>query len=160
MNRRLLFPVKEGDRDPAGAVVIQRKCLFLFLLWFQNGLPRWCSGKESVCQCRRHGFHPWVGKILWRRDWQPTPVFLPGEFHGQRSLAGYSPWGHKELDLTEWLTLSFKELMALDISLKWYWRTNNKLPKISWLSPQAETCLSYHSFLYYDWEYTQIKRHG
>ena len=43
----------------------------------------------------------WVGKILWRRKWQPTPVFLPGEFHGQRILAGYSPWGHKESDRTE-----------------------------------------------------------
>ena len=40
----------------------------------------------------------------WRRKWQPTPVFLPGKFHGQRSLAGYSPWGCKELDMTEWLT--------------------------------------------------------
>ena len=39
-------------------------------------------------------FHPWVGKIPWRRQWQPTPVFLPGKFHGQRSLVGYSPWGH------------------------------------------------------------------
>ena len=41
------------------------------------------------------------GKIPWRRKWQPTPVFLPGESHGQTSLAGYSPWGHKELDRTE-----------------------------------------------------------
>ena len=41
------------------------------------------------------GFNPWVGKIPWRRKWQPTPVFLPGNSHGQRSLAGYSPWGHK-----------------------------------------------------------------
>ena len=55
-------------------------------------------------QCMRPGFNPWVGKILWRREWQPTPVFLPGEFHRQRSLAGYSPWGHKESDTTEWLT--------------------------------------------------------
>ena len=46
----------------------------------------------------------WVGKILWRREWQPTPVFLPGEPHGQRSVAGYSPWGHKESDTTERLT--------------------------------------------------------
>ena len=46
---------------------------------------------------------PWVGKI-WRRKWQPTSVFLPGEFHEQRSLVGYSPWGQKELDTTEWLT--------------------------------------------------------
>ena len=49
--------------------------------------------------------HPWVGKILWRREWQPTPVFLPGEFHGWRNLAGYSLWGRKELDTTEQLTL-------------------------------------------------------
>ena len=47
------------------------------------------------------GFDPWVGKFLWRREGQSTLVFLPGEFHGQRSLAGYSPWGHKELDTTE-----------------------------------------------------------
>ena len=50
-------------------------------------------------------FDLWVGTIPWRRDWQPTPLFLPGEFHGQLSLAGYSPWGHKESDITERLTL-------------------------------------------------------
>ena len=44
---------------------------------------------------------PWVGKIPCRRAWQPTPVFLPGESHGQRSLEGYSPWGHKESDMTD-----------------------------------------------------------
>ena len=49
-------------------------------------------------------FDPWAGNIPWRREWQPTPVFLPGEFHGQRSLAGYSLWGHKESDVTERLT--------------------------------------------------------
>jgi len=51
-------------------------------------------------QCTRHEFSPWVKKIPWRRKWQPTPVFLPGEFHGQRGLVGYSAWGHKELDTT------------------------------------------------------------
>ena len=61
------------------------------------GLPWWLRGKESVSQCRRCGFDPWVGKIPWRRKWQPTPVFLPGEFHGQRSLAGYSSWGGKRV---------------------------------------------------------------
>ena len=58
------------------------------------GFPDGPSGKEPTCQCRRHkrwGFDPWVRKIPWRRTWQPTPVFLPGESHGQRSLAGYSP---------------------------------------------------------------------
>ena len=52
-------------------------------------------------QCRRHRFNPWVGKIPWRRTWQPTPIFLPRESGGQRSLAGYSPHGCKESDTTE-----------------------------------------------------------
>ena len=58
------------------------------------------SGKESICQCRRRGFNPWVGKIPWRRKWQPISVFLPGKSHGQRILAGNSPWDRKELDRT------------------------------------------------------------
>ena len=53
--------------------------------------------KESACQCRRHGCNPSIGKIPWRRNWQSTPVFLPGKSHGQRSLAGYSPWGCKRV---------------------------------------------------------------
>ena len=64
------------------------------------------SGKESACQCRRHGFNPWVRNIPQRRKWQPTPVFLPGKSHRQRSLVGYSPWDPKESDTTEQLTLS------------------------------------------------------
>ena len=52
-------------------------------------------------------FDPWVGKIPWRREWQPTPVVLPGESHGQGSLAGYGPWDHKELDTTERLNNNF-----------------------------------------------------
>ena len=55
------------------------------------------SGKELACQCRRPGFNPWVGKIPWRRKWQPTPVFLPGESHGHGSLVGYTPWGCKRV---------------------------------------------------------------
>ena len=55
---------------------------------------------------RRCGFDPWIRKILWRRKWQPTPVFLPRKSHEPRSLKGYSPQGHKELDTTEQLTLS------------------------------------------------------
>ena len=72
----------------------------LINLGFSGG----ANGKEPTCQCRRqkrHGFDPWVGKIPWRRTWQPTPVFLPRESHGQRSLVGYSPWGCKESDATE-----------------------------------------------------------
>ena len=69
-----------------------------------SGLPRWHSGKESACQCRRCRrcrFHPWVRKIPWIRKRQPPPVFLAGKFHGQRSLVGYSPWGYKESDIAE-----------------------------------------------------------
>ena len=71
--------------------------------WCLPQIPLKCkggaSGKELACQCRRHKAHRfslWVGKILWRRKWQSTPVFLSGEFHGQGSLVGYRPWGHKE----------------------------------------------------------------
>ena len=67
------------------------------------------SGEESICKCRRcktPGIDPRVGKIPWRRAWEPILVFLPGESHRQRSLAGYSPWGHKESDTTEQLILS------------------------------------------------------
>ena len=66
-----------------------------------DGLPWWLRGKESTCQCRRYGFDPWVVKIPWRRKWQPTPVFLPGKSHRQRSLVGYSPWG-----CSSWIQLS------------------------------------------------------
>ena len=58
-------------------------------------------------QCRRPGFDPRVGRIPWRRKWQPTPVFLPGESYGRRSLVGYSPRGSKESDTTEQLHFHF-----------------------------------------------------
>ena len=63
-----------------------------------------CDSAQMCLQCGRPRFDPWVGKILWRRKWQPTPVFLPGKSHGW-SLVGYSPWGRKESDTTEWLHL-------------------------------------------------------
>ena len=68
------------------------------------GFPGGTSGKELACQSRRPKrcrFIPWVEKIPWKRAWQPTPIFLLGESHGQRKLAGYSPWGGKELDTTK-----------------------------------------------------------
>ena len=72
----------------------------------------WLRGKESTCQCRGRQFHPWGGKIPWRRAWQPTPVFLPRESHGQKSLGGYSPWGRKESNATWQLnnTLRYQKL--------------------------------------------------
>ena len=67
---------------------------------FQGG----ASGKEPACQYRRPkkcGLNPWVRKIPWRKVWQPTPVLLPGECHGQRGLPAYGSWGHEESDTTE-----------------------------------------------------------
>ena len=87
---------------------------FVFFFFPDRGIwesvcppPRWLSGKESACQCRRSSFDPWVGKISYSRKWHSTPVLLPGKFCGQRSLVGCSPQGYKELDMTERLTFTF-----------------------------------------------------
>ena len=71
----------------------------------KHGLPRRRSDKESTYQCKRckrYGFNPWIRKMPWRRTWQLTPIFLPGKFHEQRNLVGYSPWVHGE----SWTRLS------------------------------------------------------
>ena len=76
---------------------------FLFkLVW---GFPGGSVGKASAYNARDPGSIPGSGKIPWRKKWQPTPVLLPGKSHGLRSLVGYSPWVHKELDTTEWLSV-------------------------------------------------------
>ena len=70
--------------------------------------PGSANGKEPAChsrRCKRRRFDHWVRKILWRRAWQPTPIFLPEDSHGQRSLVGYSPRGCKESDTTEQLSM-------------------------------------------------------
>ena len=67
------------------------------------GFPGGSDSKASAHNAGGPGFDPWVGKIPWRRKWQPTPVLLPRKFHGWRSLVDYSPWGCKELDTTEQL---------------------------------------------------------
>ena len=67
-------------------------------------LPWWLSGLRMCLQCGRSGYDPWVRKITQRRERQPTPVFLSGDFHGQKSLVGYSPWGSRETNTTELLT--------------------------------------------------------
>ena len=66
-----------------------------------KGITRWHRGTESACLGWRCRLHPWVGKILWRREWQHIPVFLPGKSHGQGHLVGHSPTGSKELATTE-----------------------------------------------------------
>ena len=65
------------------------------VFYWIKGFLWWVSGKASACWCKRHSFDPGSGRIPWRRKWQLTPVFLPGKSHGQRSLAGYGPGGHK-----------------------------------------------------------------
>ena len=92
--------------------------IFYINYFYKVGFP-WClNGKQSACQCRRHRFDPWVEEIPWRRKWQHTPVFLPGKYHGQRSLVGYSPWGCKRVghDLA-----TNQKQFTLDINNIWLW---------------------------------------
>jgi len=70
----------------------------------RHGFPGGSDGKESACNAGNPSLIHGLGKIPWRREWQPTPI-LPVEFHGLRSLVGYNPWGHKKLDMTEKLIL-------------------------------------------------------
>ena len=90
-------PTLEADAltsEPPGKPLIHD------IKYITNVLPWWLRGKESICPCRQHGFHPWIVKIFWRREWQPTSVLVPGKSHGPRSLEGYSPLGCKESDIT------------------------------------------------------------
>ena len=84
-----------GISLPPGAV------LFLYSCGSERTSQVALVVKDLPANAEDCGFHPWVGKIPWRRAWQPTPVFLPGESHGQGSPVGCSPWGHKESDTTE-----------------------------------------------------------
>ena len=99
---------------------------FNLILRLTNGLPRWPSGKESACQYRRWkkgGFDSWVRRIPWCRKWQPSPVFLPEKFHGQRSLVGYSPGSHKELNRAEH-THKVTIIKTVELAKKWNTQIN------------------------------------
>ena len=93
----------DHSRAPKSAFLTSTQVMLILLFQephFENyaveyRLPSWLSGEESACQCRRHRFNPCIRTIPWRRKWQPIPVFLPGKSHGQRSLVGYSLWGHR-----------------------------------------------------------------
>ena len=74
---------------------------------------------KNLPRVQETGFDPWVRKILWRGKWLPTPVFLPGEYHGQRSLRGYNPWGCKESDMTK--------QQALDFNFLWFQVNKNSV---------------------------------
>ena len=92
-----------------------------------GSFPGGTSVKEPACQCRRCkrcGFNPWAGKIPWRRAQQPTSVFLPGEFHGQRSLVGYSALGQKSWAPLKWLS-THAQGQHCDFSRKYRWDHHN-----------------------------------
>ena len=82
----------------------QEPFIICFYIYLTLGFPHGLHGKEYGCNAGDPGLIPGSGKIPGRREWQPTPVFLPGEFHGHRSLTGYCPWDCKESDTTERLT--------------------------------------------------------
>ena len=101
--------VKKASQSPRGTYSLRGVCVCVCLCVCVCvcRLPSWLSG--TSLQCRRHRIHefnPWVGKVPWRRARQPTRVFLPGESRGLRSLVGYSPWGCKESDTTEQLSMA------------------------------------------------------
>ena len=98
---------KSGSGPPVHTCASATSHLTTSSLW---AFPGGSDGKASCLQCGRPGFDPWVGKILWRREWPPTLVLLPGKSHGRRSLVGYSPWGPKEWDTTERLHFHFLPL--------------------------------------------------
>ena len=104
----LEFKSRDSDhRDSMRKMFGDEECICILcgvvdilLYAFIKGLPRWVTGRESTCHCRnhrRHGFSPCIRKIPWRTEWQPALAFWPGEYHGQRSLVGYSAWCHKSI---------------------------------------------------------------
>ena len=106
---------------------------FIIKIIVYLGFPGGSDDKESACKFRRHGFVPWVGKIPWDRKWQPTPVFLPGEFHEQRSLVGYSSGGHKFG--RDWVTSIFTFIVyfiscQLCAAYSLYYKVYNKLMSV------------------------------
>ena len=119
-----------------------------------QGLPQRLGGKESTCSVGerhwRREFSPWVGKVPWRRKWQPAPVFLPGKFHGQRSLAGCSPRGHKGLDTAEQVVVALvvKSLPAVQECKRRRFNTwVGKIPGEGHGNPLQSSCLENPVFL-------------
>ena len=91
-------------KENVRCICIPLKCKLPYIPYMYihtHTIPWWLRWWSLCLQCRRPRFSPWVGKIPWRRKWQPIPVLMPGKFLGWRSLVGYSPWGCKESDTTE-----------------------------------------------------------
>ena len=130
-------PEGKGERKQYGSSLLTLGCRFpkVSFLWIL-----FCTKSPTICgaslvaqrlnihlQCRRPGFDPWVGNIPWRRKWQPTPVFLPGESQGQRSLVGYIPWGCKESATTKKLHFHF-----LFHHIPWYFLLCRRIYQLSY----------------------------
>ena len=114
------------------------------------GFPGGSDGKESACSARDSGSVLGSGRSPWRRDWQLTPVFLPGKSHGQRSLSGYRPWGHKEWDTTERLTFPWLFWSISDnVKTSFYTCFLVRLPFLELYSNLGALCCSYHVWLGY-----------
>ena len=99
------------------------------LLMCKLGLPNWLSGKEST--------YPWAGKKPWRKKWQPTPIYLPGKFQGQRNLTGCSPWGRKQSKVTEWLSMHGQARASGTIFFFFFQRLNINLKQCLYLRYQV-----------------------
>ena len=109
-----------------------------------TGLPRWLRGEESACQWRRLGLDPWVGKIPWRRQWQPTPVLLPGESHGKRSLVGYSPQ-RRRVKTTERLSTHAQVVQTSLLPFPKYFHLPDQLADISLFREHGKGSHALHS---------------
>ena len=122
----------------------------VYPIYFAWSFPGGSDHKESACQCRRPRFNLWVRKIPWRREWQPTPVFLPGKSHGQRSLAGCSPWVCKESDMTKRLTYTGKEEVRVTRLARWMpnkmWSINCLYVKFVMISIKKEVLIKIISY--------------
>ena len=105
-----------------------------------KGFPVGSDSKSIWLQCRKPRLNPWVRKTPWRRKWQLTPVFLPGKSHGWRSLVGYSPWGRRESDSTEWHHFHFSQGEKWKFS---QWKVFLTLYRIAWRTAITVTWLDY-----------------
>ena len=104
-----LIPLCTPTKNPPKCVVFQ-----LYELWQElQRQNSFLNNPNFASSCGIAGFDSWVGKLLWRRKWQPTPVLLPGKFRGWRILVGYSPWGRKESDMTEQLHWSMRRWLMV-----------------------------------------------
>ena len=142
---------KHNPQDSPGSPVVKTSVLPMQGTWVwspvreQRGLSKWRSSEGSTCQCRRYQrcrFNPWVWRIPWGRKWKPTPVFLPGKFHRQRSLVDYSPWDCKESDTTECLCANTHTHTHTHTQTH-----GTKIPCAAWYNNNKKNTYTFHNFI-------------